>query len=468
MEKKNFFVNTKYENEYEKAKMANDNVSRASCSLLATDVSNVSSSISSINLASSWDDSATSMFNRFRNNCLSRLDTILNSINSSFKQSEELYQNLYTQLDYLKTTDELYQLTYANMPQKKDYQETVTDGERTYTRTKSEYYTDYQKWEKSIQGLESSCLEMQGQIDSYLSLLDSINGMTVSSGSNINIPSLVIPKGENLLDFVDFAKLVDSSLIGDDYRFDIVVEYNGQQYFAFAQSGYFGSDELEKNRFAYTDGKGATTISGAACSMCSLLNGLSNMLGIEKVTAAFGLDTSKLNYKDGSLNSTLLIGINEKAKELGTTTDKRVGIEKICNAYFGDDVTVTPATYGTLGKETFEKVHQGDAFLVVRLGQNSTDKYKTGGGHYIVMIDYDETNDKGLFIDSAVQIDSTDSTINSLKNNTKTRTRISWGSLESSSDGETPLVSVLRGNSSPDYDPEKNIDGYNLLVVSKK
>ena len=472
MERKYFFENTKYKFEFDKAKRANDNVSNVSCTKLSSNVSDIKELINGINLVSCCNDTVGNAFNNSKKTCLSSLDQVINSINTSFKQSEELYKNLYEQLDYLKNTDLLYQKTFNSKPKMTDekYKIRVFNQETKEYESKidyTKYQSDLSKWESAIKELENNCKSMQEVIDEYLVLLEAINGMSIGSSNSLNIPSLVIPNTKNFFDFIDYAKIINMNLAGEGYLLDIVVDFDGKLYFAFAQGGYLGGDQLQYERFAYTDGKGATSISGAACSMCSLLNGLSNMLGIERVVEAFGLNPNDLNYKDGSLNSSLLIGINDKATELGTTKDKRVGIEKICDAYFSDDVDVTPTTYKNLDKDTLKKVHDGDAFIIVRLKKNSSDKYKTGGGHYIAMVDYDEQTNKGLFIDSAVQIDSNDSTINSLKPNTSSRTRVSWGSLESNENGETPLTKVLRSEPSS-YDISKNIGDYNLIVVSKK
>ena len=483
MKKINFFANTKYESEYEKAKRAKSNVESSSSSLLERDINNIKSSISGIDISSSWNDSCSILFEENKSKCLNKVDEILTSINSYFKKSEELYILLFQQIELLKTADELYQEKFISEPKKSDYQEEVINSSNntTYTRTKDSYYKEHDKWETTIKELENSCKEIQSKIDKCISLLNQINGITLSSNISINVPNLTIPSSISVLDY---------SSLPEDFKFDINVLFDGKEYIIFSQAGHGAHcrfcgtsleqyykkcpkckqsdcmDLLRENDFIFTDrNAGAngfgTKVAGAACSQVAFLNGMVELFPYNDVLKMYGID--KLTYTDYSNNEAVLLTINDKLTENWhnlngdkTNSDKIKGLEFTYNSTdINKYVNINVRRFQDLSNEEkdklFSQMEQGNAFIECRSAKNTGSGWThTGNGHYYCACGVKDVNGTKYILvkDSAVSIDNNDYSLNTYQSKYD-KSRISWRPLQEAVD-------------------HLSTSGNNVIIVTKK
>lgn len=164
-------------------------------SSLKEEISLIKDKISNLSISDSWQDIVGDTFVEVITKFTESLANIESSIASDFQGSENLYLNIKSNLETLKVTNEQYQTKMSDEPIIESYEKKeilVIDGITTTKKIikKEEYKRDHKAWEEEVASLKTSCESLCQQIDADLASLDSINGINLTEGSMIDLPSL--------------------------------------------------------------------------------------------------------------------------------------------------------------------------------------------------------------------------------------------------------------------------------------
>lgn len=166
---------------------------------LREEVETIKSSLDKISV-SDWQDSVVDKFNSNKESCSNKLKDIIDSIDSVFKKSEEIYYSLNEQLDILKQVNNVYMKT--KKPDRSDYREAIyrnnEDGTKDFLRyetDESKYQEAYLNWKKLVRNCEDCVLK----VEEYFQILTMINDTPITSIAatafllNTTIPTVLNP-----------------------------------------------------------------------------------------------------------------------------------------------------------------------------------------------------------------------------------------------------------------------------------
>ena len=182
---KDYYI--EYENYHKTIVEACDCINAYRCSKLGQEVFDIQTTIDGLSIdESNWGDSVADSFLEVKNQFVSNLSKIIDSIDSSFVQSEGIYEALLEDLNLLKETNESYKNYKTKEPNKSDYYETVmvtdAEGGQTYSRklNYAKYESDHKIWQDYFDGLKTDCERLVEDIEAKKVELQNINGTSVS------------------------------------------------------------------------------------------------------------------------------------------------------------------------------------------------------------------------------------------------------------------------------------------------
>lgn len=162
---------------------------------LKEEISLIKEKISSLSISDSWQDIVGDKFSEVITKFTESLTNIESSISSDFQGSEKLYLNIKINLKKLKITNEKYHSQMLKEPKIESYEKTeilVIDGITTTKKIvkRDKFNRDHKIWKNEIDRLKNECISLCEKIDTDLASLDNINGINLTEGSLIDLPSL--------------------------------------------------------------------------------------------------------------------------------------------------------------------------------------------------------------------------------------------------------------------------------------
>ena len=186
-----------------------DCVNAHSSQKLKEEIEQIKSFISSISIQDKWQDSVGDAISKIVTSCVDVLNTIENSIESSFYVSEKTYILLQTKLKKLKETNKLYRDLYQKEPHRSSFkkQETiVTENVPTtrYVTDDSAYNNAYNDWKNKLKMLKEKCEMLSLEIDKSFATLKTINDSSISDNmaDNIELPYVSLNIFNNITDTI--------------------------------------------------------------------------------------------------------------------------------------------------------------------------------------------------------------------------------------------------------------------------
>lgn len=152
------------------------------CANLKASVADLQSRISGLSVRDIWSDSAHDQFAKNKSAIVTKLGNMITSIGNAFEPSEQIYNNLKTELEILKDADDKYQQLLKNEPQQWQY--TKKDSKGNDVPDTSAYHAAHAQWEQQKIALENFCKKCQDNIKNMEATLAAIDGTTVEGTLN--------------------------------------------------------------------------------------------------------------------------------------------------------------------------------------------------------------------------------------------------------------------------------------------
>ena len=248
--------------------------------------------------------------------------------------------------------------------------------------------------------------------------------------------------------------IINATWLIDSYYNDVTISFQGESYFLFSQYSYTTYDDYKNmsntERMKLRDGgilfnpdkpyafsSDSWDIARSSCSTCATLNAVFNLFTPTEIITYLAEDPrfheNSLRYN--SLNAGVILTVNQKLIEgienndfvqSNLTNNRYLVPQEVTSAwfgdkletsiveksdYFGDNITIQGDTITK--NELYTAIRNNEAAMVVRIKSNN-DRFTTGEGHYLAVIDYKEENgiDMVFVADSATLItDRSDSSL---------------------------------------------------------
>lgn len=176
-----------YEAYKDKVDLACQCISSNPCSNVSEYLGEIVTSFESlISSLSDWNDSIKSTFVQNVNLCANRINDIKESVDTNWKNSEELYQLILTLLDELYKNYVSLEQKINSEPNRMSYlhQETLLDG--TISQSYPGYESAYNDWTSECNKLDYLCSDLYSSIIENKAKLNKINEITISLDKNLN------------------------------------------------------------------------------------------------------------------------------------------------------------------------------------------------------------------------------------------------------------------------------------------
>ena len=170
-------------------------------SILKAEVLTIKGLVSGLNIGSYWQDVIGESYQSVITSCTDSLGEVVNSISETFKSSEDVYRKLQAWLRALSANNENYSAYNAKKPNKEKacYYDIVTKTDPITNATSTEkvfnetvYKSDLQKWASNMERYYDQVIKLEGDIEDFLSQLDSYNGASVATTTINGLPSIKV------------------------------------------------------------------------------------------------------------------------------------------------------------------------------------------------------------------------------------------------------------------------------------
>lgn len=176
-----------YEAYKDKVDLACQCISSNPCSKVSEYLDDIVTSFESlISNLSDWEDSIKNTFIQNVNLCANKITDIKESVDTNWKNSEELYQSMLTLLDELHKNYVSLEQKVNSEPNRMSYlhQETLLDG--TISQSYPGYESAYNNWITECNELDTLCSDLYSSIIENKANLNNINKITLSLDENLN------------------------------------------------------------------------------------------------------------------------------------------------------------------------------------------------------------------------------------------------------------------------------------------
>ena len=174
---------------HNQTKAACDCITNNPCNILLYDISVIKSKIDSAHVTE-WKDIVRENFVENKEECSNKLLSIIQSIETTFINSEKLYKILDEQLEELRISEIKYHEKYNNKPKKQA--RIIYENNKIVGYDYSEYNKKLANWEADVLKLETICIQCLENVESYIKLLDTYNTEFIANNSiSLSIPALV-------------------------------------------------------------------------------------------------------------------------------------------------------------------------------------------------------------------------------------------------------------------------------------
>ena len=274
---------------------------------LKEEISLIKEKISSLSISDSWQDIVGDKFSEVITKFTESLTNIESSISSDFQGSEKLYLNIKSNLKKLKITNEKYHSQMLKEPKIESYKKTeilVIDGITTTKKIlkRDKFNRDHKIWKNVVDRLKKECISLCEKIDTDLASLDNINGINLTEGSLIDLPSLseAVNNFSNIFNNVgQFIQNGENGILGY-----IISSADGLKHFVFNQGQLGWPNDCNRAALlsvvsAYTDNP--MDAYGDAKASADGLGYDENVTN--RFLKKFGLQASVRSMKGGNYNS---------------------------------------------------------------------------------------------------------------------------------------------------------------------
>ena len=211
-----------YEEFAEQIKLACECISSYRCSSLNEEIMATRDNLNNLNINEAvWGDSVADGFVKLKNAFITNINNVINSVSSSFTESEEIYMKLQQELADLQKNNIKYSERYKEEPKESDYRhrELVKGigyyllGTKEYKDVfdKKEYDAAVESWHNDIKIIGGRCDSLIAEIEANKNKLNGINDIKISitdintslNTSISDFEEILVTNGKTTLDNVE-------------------------------------------------------------------------------------------------------------------------------------------------------------------------------------------------------------------------------------------------------------------------